>query len=231
MNRRLVRPGPAPTPRPGPSGLILLLLLATSCSDRACGGRGGLPPGRLPVVSRGGVAFSLLDKGAWRGFYDSSGRLAIVEYDSNGDGRADHIAHYDERRRIRLIEVDEDQDAWVDRFEHYDAGGVLEKVGRWRKQKGRADEWIYRGADGRAARVEYDDNGDGRPDRADVLADGLVVKTETDANRDGRMDRWQLWTAGRLTGEEVDSDGDGQPDRRLVFGPKGRILRVERLPR
>jgi hypothetical protein len=31
--------------------------------------------------------------------------------------------------------------------------------------------------------------------------------------------------------EELDTDGDGQPDRRLVFGSRARLLRVERLPR
>ena len=114
------------------------------------------------------------------------GRIAVVEYDSNADGRADYIAHYDERRQIRLIEVDEDHDSWVDRFEHYDAAGVLEKVGRCRKQRGRADEWTYRAPDGRPARIEYDDDGDGVPERAEALRDGIVVRIEADSDRD----RW-----------------------------------------
>jgi hypothetical protein len=105
---------------------------------------------------------------------------------------------------------------------------VLEKVGRWRRQKGRADEWIYRDADGRASRIEYDDDGDGRPERAEVLREGLVVRIEVDSDRDGRMDRWQNWENGRLVSEELDTDGDGKPDRRLVFGPRARLLRVER---
>ena len=130
---------------------LLAAALSAACGDRACGGRGGLPPAALPTVKRGdGLDYRVLDKGAWKGFYDGQGRIAVVEYDSNGDGRADYIAHYDERRQIRLIEVDEDHDSWVDRFEHYDAAGVLEKVGRWRKQRGRADEWTYRAPDGRA---------------------------------------------------------------------------------
>ena len=219
--------------RPGLRGAALLAaVVSAACSDRACGGRGGLPPGGLPTVKRGdGRDYRLLDKGAWRGFYDPQGRIAIVEYDSDGDGRADYIAHYDERRQIRLIEVDEDHDSWVDRFEYYDAAGVLEKVGRWRKQRGRADEWTYRAPDGRPARIEYDDDGDGKPERAEVLRDGLVVRIETDSDRDGRPDRWQAWERGRLVSEELDTDGDGQPDRRLVFGSRARLLRVERLPR
>jgi len=213
---------------------VLLLLgaaLGAACGGRACGGLGGLPPETLPVVKRGdGLEYRVLDKGAWKGYYDGRGRLTIVEYDSNGDGRPDYIAHYDERRQIRLIEVDEDHDAWVDRFEHYDAAGVLEKVGRWRRQRGRADEWTYRGPDGRPARIEYDDDGDGKPERAEVMKDGVVVRVEADSDGDGRPDRWQSWERGRLAGEELDTDGDGRPDRRLVFGPRARLLRVERLP-
>ena len=219
--------------RRAPRALVLVgAALAAACGGRACGGRGGLPPDALPAVKRGdGREYRVLDKGAWKGYYDAQGRVAVVEYDSNADGRADYIAHYDERRQIRLLEVDEDHDAWVDRFEHYDAAGVLEKVGRWRKQRGRADEWTYRAADGRPARIEYDDDGDGKPERADVLEDGVVVRVETDSDRDGRPDRWQAWDRGRLVREELDTDGDGRPDRRLVFGPRARLLRVERLPR
>ncbi len=58
----------------------------------------------------------------------------------------------------------------------------------------------------------------------------LVVRVEADSDGDGRPDRWQAWDRGRLVGEELDTDGDGRPDRRLVFGPRGRLLRVERLP-
>jgi len=212
--------------------LILSAVLSAACGGRACGGRGGLPPEALPTVKRSdGREYRVLDKGAWKGYYDAQGRIAIVEYDSDGDGRPDYIAHYDERRQIRLLEVDEDHDAWVDRFEHYDAAGVLEKVGRWRKQRGRADEWTFRGPDGRPSRSEYDDDGDGIPERAEVLKDGAVVGIEIDSDRNGKTDRWQRWDHGRLVSEELDTDGDGKPDRRLVFGPRARLVRVERLPR
>ena len=217
---------------PARGAALLLAALAAACSDRACGGLGGSPPAALPIVKRGdGREYRFLDKGAWKGYYDAQGRVAIVEYDSNGDGRADYIAHYDERRQIRTIEVDEDHDSWVDRFEHYDAAGVLEKVGRCRRQRGRADEWTYRAPDGRAARIEYDDDGDGAPERAEVFENGVMARVETDSDRDGRPDRWQAWQRGRLASEDLDTDGDGRPDRRLVFGPGGRLVRLERLPR
>ena len=214
------------------AALLLGVLLLSACGERACGGLGGLPPPPMPAVRRGdGREYRVLDRGAWKGFYDLQGRIAVAEYDSNGDGRADYIAHYDENKQIRLIEVDEDHDSWVDRFEHYDAAGLLEKVGRCRKQKGRADEWTYRAPDGRAARIEYDDDGDGKAERAEVFADGVLSRIEFDSDRDGRIDRWQHWEKGRLASEEIDTDGDGQPDRRLVFGPRSRLLRVERVLR
>jgi len=212
------------------AGVALALLLASACGDRACGGRGGVPPGRLPVVNRGdGRTYRFLDKGAWKGYYDERGRIAVAEYDSNDNGRADYVAHYDHDKQIRLIEVDEDHDAWVDRWEHYDAAGVLEKVGRWRRRKGHEDEWTYRGSDGRPERIEYDDSGDGRVDRAEVFRDGAIVGIETDSDRNGSIDRWQRWEGGRLVAEELDTNGDGTPDRRLVFGEKARLLRIERL--
>jgi hypothetical protein len=58
---------------------------------------------------------------------------------------------------------------------------------------------------------------------------GSLVRTEMDSDRDGRVDRWQDWHAGRLASEEIDTNGDGRADRRLVFGPRARLLRVERL--
>ena len=64
-----------------------------------------------------------------------------------------------------------------------------------------------------------------------MLDDGLVVRTETDSDRDGRMDRWQGWTAGHLTSEEVDTDRTASPTAGWCSAPRGKLLRMERLPR
>ncbi len=210
--------------------VILGLLFATGCGERACGGRGGLPPSPLPMVKDpDGRMYYLLDRGEYRGYYGGDGQIARVEYDSNKDGRADYIAHYGPNRQIRLIEVDEDYDAWIDRWEYYDANGKLEKVGRWRRTKGKPDIWRFPGKDGIPVRIEYDEDGDGRVDRVEILEDGQTVRIEIDADRDGRMDRWQVWQKGRLASEELDTKGTGEPDRRLVYGAAGNILRVERV--
>ncbi len=167
---------------------ILGLFFATGCGERACGGRGGLPPSPLPMVKDpDGRMYYLLDRGEYKGYYGADGQIARVEYDSNKDGRADYIAHYGPNRRIRLIEVDEDYDAWIDRWEYYDANGKLEKVGRWRRTKGKPDIWRFPGRvdrwqvwqKGRLASEELDTKGTGKPDRRLVYgAAGNVLRVE-----------------------------------------------------
>ncbi len=204
--------------------LLLFSLTAAACGQRACGGLGGRPPAPLPIVKEGPATYRVLDKGAYKAYYDSMGQLVRILNDTNGDGRPDRIAHYKDGKTIYLIEIDQDGDGWVDRFEHYDNAGRMEKVGSWRLARGKEDTWTTLGPDDKPARVEYDDDGDGRPDRADVLRGGQVVGVEIDADRNGKMDRWQLWEKGRLRREDLDTDGDGKPDRRITYDPRGKVL-------
>jgi len=177
-----------------------------------------------------GQEYYLLDRGAYKAFYDPWGRLQRIEYDSNGDGKPDHIAHHDGQKLPHLLEVDEDFDGRTDRWEEYDARGVLARVGLSRRGRAEPDLWITPGPDGLTpARKEYDDDGDGRVDRAEVLTGGVVTQVQVDADRDGRMDRWRTFVAGRLVSEEVDTDADGKPDRRIRYGEKGQVLALERI--
>ena len=135
---------------------------------------------------------------------------------SNGDGRADYIAHYDENRQIREIEVDEDHDSWVDRFEYYDAAGMLEKVGRCPAPTGsrrRVDLPCARRA---ASRVEYDDDGDGKPERAEVMKDGALV-----ADRDSTPTATGASTAAGLGQRTARERGDRHERRRRRRPPAG----------
>jgi hypothetical protein len=210
--------------------LPLLLAATTVACARECGGLGGGPPvNRLPLVAGpDGTKRYLLDKGAYKAWYDYWGRLERIEYDKNGDGRPDHQAHYQGGRTARLLEVDEDFDGAMDRWEYYDGAGALTKVGRARNRKG-PDVWTYPGPGGQPRRVDYDDDGDGRMERAELLEGGRVVGVELDADRDGSVDRWQRWVNGKLRGEELDTDQDGKPDRRLAYDEKGHILGVQKI--
>ena len=205
-------------------------LCAIACGQRACGGLGGRPPAPLPIVKEGAQTYRVLDKGAYKAYYDTLGQLARILNDTNGDGRPDRIAHYKDGKTIFLIEIDLDHDGWIDRFEHYDAAGTLAKVGQWRHTRGKEDTWTTLGQGGQPARVDYDDDGDGRPDRADVLRAGQVVGVEIDADRNGHMDRFQVWEGGRLAREDLDTDGDGKPDQRLAYDARGRVLSAQPLP-
>jgi hypothetical protein len=210
------------TPR---GGALALSLLTASCAGR-CGARGGLPPPRPPMVTGAdGQKYHLLDRGAYKAYYDRWGRLQRLEYDSNGDGRPDHVAHHDGQKSPRTIDVDQDFDGRVDRWEDYDPAGTLVKVGSSRRGKG-PDMWTSADAQGQVARVEYDEDGDGKPDRWEQRAAGLVTRVEIDADRDGRPDRWQGWRDGQLQSEEVDTDSDGRADRRIRYA-QGKVVGLE----
>jgi len=211
--------------------VCVLALAAVACSGRSCGGLDGKPPLLPPMVTGpDGREYYLLDRGAYKAFYDPWGRLQRIEYDSNGDGRPDHVAHHGGARTPHLLEVDEDFDSRTDRWEEYDPRGVLTRLGVSRRGDDRPDYWIVPGPDGLTpVRKEYDDDGEGRVDRAEVLTGGVVTRLEADADRDGRMDRWRSFSAGRLVAEELDTDGDGKPDRRIRYGDKGRVVGLQHL--
>src|SRR5262249_37441663 len=184
-----------------------------------CGARGGLPP-TLPPTIRGpdGREYSVLDRGKYKAFYDASGRLSRLEYDSNGDGRPDQIALHDGQETPHELDLDTYFDGYTDRWEDYDPAGHLVRLGLSRRVKGRPDIWTSFDAQGRPTRRDYDEDGDGKPDRWEFLgADGHVERVEIDSARRGRPDRWQRWEGGRLVSEDLDTDGDGRPDRRLRY--------------
>jgi hypothetical protein len=202
------------------------LLLASAVA--ACG-RGGQPPAR-PGTVKGpdGREYHLVQRGAYKAFYDRWGRLDRLEFDGNGDGRTDAVAHYDGDRVARRVDVDTDFDGRPDRFEEYDALGRLARTGVARHGSA-PDLWVVPGPDGQEARREYDDDGDGRVDRTEVLIAGAVARVEIDSDRDGRADRFQAWEHGRMVAEEIDLDHDGRPDRRLRYNALGRVVGLESL--
>jgi hypothetical protein len=208
---------------------VLLLALAVACDEGSCL---YTKPGRSAewtrVKGEDGSELRLVERGPYRAYYDAAGRLQRIEFDSNGDGRPDNIAHHDGAERARLLEVDTNFDGTFDRWEHYDEEGRLVKVGV--ALGGTAPQrWSYLGPDGLPNRIEYDSDSDGRPERVEVFEAGRIVAVEVDSDRDGRIDRWQDWRTGILSFEDFDSDGDGRPDRRLHYDAGGKVRGIEKL--
>jgi hypothetical protein len=57
----------------------------------------------------------------------NSGKVRVLIYDADGDGRLD-TRSYMEGERLLRIEIDEDGDGRVDRREFYAADGTLERI-------------------------------------------------------------------------------------------------------
>ncbi len=144
----------------------------------------------------------LVEKGREQALYDDE-QLVRRFYDADGDRRADVIAFYGPGGRLVSREVDSNRDGLVDRWETFDLSGRLSRVGLSRRGKPRPDLWISYDDRGQESRREYDDDDDGRPERAEVIA------------------------LGRVVAEELKTRGDGHFDRRLVLGPDRRVVRVE----
>jgi hypothetical protein len=207
--------------------VLAAALLAASCAGQ-CGARGGLPPPRPPTVTGpDGRKYHLVERGPYRAFYDAWGRLQRIEYDSNGDGRPDHIALHDGRRRAHQMDVDGDFDGRTDRWERYDDEGRLVKVGTARAPGRAPDLWTSAPAPGEPERREHDADGDGVIERVEVVRDGRVTEVEVDGDRDGRMDRWQRWEQGRLVSESLDTDRDGAADRTVRYDRRGKVVTLE----
>ena len=172
----------------------------------ACGPRPGPSLEGAPVFKGpDGRDYRVLSKGRYKAFYDASGHVDRLEYDSNGDGKTDQVAFYDGASSPRRVEIDGDFDGKTDRWESYDAGGTLVSVGLSRAHGDRPDIWSFPGPDGQALRVQLDTDGD------------------------GRVDRWQELVKGRVVSEDLDTDKDGKPDRRIHYDAQGHFVRLEPL--
>jgi hypothetical protein len=153
--------------------------------------------------------------------YDKqTGRLQLLKYDSDGDGKVDTVSYMDGARVIR-IEIDKDEDGKIDRWEHYGADQKLEKIGFSRLNDGKEDAWSSVGPDGAVVQIDVSTRRDGKTSRVEHYEKDLLVRAEEDTDADGRMDKWETFADGRLTSVAFDTTHRGTPDRRLVYGPDG----------
>jgi hypothetical protein len=150
----------------------------------------------------------------------TTGKLELITYDTNKDGKVDAWSHMDGTRLVSM-DIDRDYNGVVDRWEYYGAGGALEKVGYSRAADGTPDAWAYQGGDGRVARIELSTRRDGTVNRTEFYEAGRLARAEEDSDGDGKPDKWETYRDGALAAAELDTNRDGRPDRRLTYDPDG----------
>ena len=187
-----------PSPcRPGSISLPRLWVLVLAMTPVGCG--------LVPPAPRAGRPH-LVEKGRFQALYDGEGHLERVAFDPDGDGRVDVLTLFGPSGIPLRAQIDADKDGVVDRWEYYGPDGRIAKLATARRKPGVPDLWSYPDGFGGIARREYDDDGDGRPERAEDLLDGSIVA------------------------EEFDTTGAGRWDKRVVRGPDGGVARVDSEP-
>ena len=155
--------------------------------------------------------------------YDQAGKLHLLKYDSNGNGKVDTWSYMDGARVVR-IEIDKDEDGKIERWEYYGLDRKLEKVGFSRSNDGKEDAWSFAGPDGTVARIDVSTHRDGKVDRVEHYEHDVLLRAEEDTDRDGKMDKWEIYQGARLASVSFDTMHRGTPDRRLTYGANGSAL-------
>jgi hypothetical protein len=153
-------------------------------------------------------------------YNQKNGKLEVLKYDSDGDGKFDTVSYMDGTRIVR-IEIDRDEDGKVDRWEYYGPDQKLEKVGFSRANDGIEDAWSIIDASGSVARIEIATKRDGKPNRFEYYTDNVLTRVEEDTDGDGRVDKWETYEGQRLASVAFDVRHRGSPDRRLVYAKDG----------
>ena len=143
--------------------------------------------------------------------YGKTGKLQLLAYDSDGNGKRDTWSHMDGGRVLR-IEIDKDENGVVDRWEDYDANNHLEKVGTSRANDGKVDTWSYP-PDGETMRVDVATRRDGRVTRTEFYERGMIARVLEDTDANGSVDKWEVYSNGVIRSVAFDTDGGGHPTR------------------
>ena len=153
--------------------------------------------------------------------YDqATGKLKLLKYDSNGNGKIDTWSYMDGARVVR-IEIDKDEDGKIDRWEYYGADQKLEKIGFSREMDGKEDAWSYLAPDGSIDRIEISTERNGRISRVEHYRNNAIASAEEDTDNDGKFDKWETYDGTRLASVAFDTQHRGTPDRRLIYLPDG----------
>lgn len=151
---------------------------------------------------------------------ENTGKLRLLKYDSNGNGKIDTWSYMDGARVIR-IEIDSDEDGKIDRWEYYDAEQHLEKVGLSRAGDGKEDAWSFTGPDGSLDHIDVSTRRDGKVNRIERYQQNRLATAEEDDDGDGAIDKWETYDGDRLASVAFDTQHRGTPDRRLVYSADG----------
>jgi len=149
-----------------------------------------------------------------------TGRLELLKYDSDGDGKFETNSYMDGATIVR-IEIDRDGDGKVDRWEYYGPDKKLNRVGVSRANDGKQDAWSIINSSGAVTRIEVSTRRDGKPSRFEYYEKGALVRVEEDTDGDGRVDKWEGYDGVRLASVAFDLQHRGTPDRRLVYATDG----------
>jgi len=153
--------------------------------------------------------------------YDrKTGKLTLLKYDSNGNGKVDTWSYMDGAQVVR-IEIDKDEDGKIDRWEYYGPNQKLEKIGFSREMDGKEDAWSYTAPDGSIERIEISTRRDGKISRVEHYQHGTLASAEEDGDGDGTFDKWETYDGTRLASVAFDTEHRGKPDRRMVYAPDG----------
>jgi len=114
--------------------------------------------------------------------FSRTGEMLAEEFDFTFEGSMDAREHYDkDTGKIYLIERDSDHDKNPDVWEKYDKEGRIESVRRDRNGDGKPDLWEqYK--DGELLAILYDDDFDNKVDRKDELTSAEPPKEEAPAD-------------------------------------------------
>jgi len=155
-------------------------------------------------------------KATTKASYDSaSGKLSELTGDANKNGRIDTWTEMDGNRAVRS-RIDTNEDGKVDRWEYYDQAGKVTKIGLSRQGGDRPDTWAYSAADGRIARMEVSSTADEKKiDRWERYENDVLVSVEFDENGDGRPDRRLTYRGTELASIETEPDASGQYTKKV----------------
>jgi hypothetical protein len=140
--------------RARPLAVVGIAVLCAACAAEK-------PAASLPE------GYRLVQKRQYQALYGPGGRLLRVLEDANRDGRADAVITYRRDGTPATGEIDTDRDGAVDRWERFALDGSVDLVGVSQKARAQPDYWEHRRADGTIWQRDWDDDGDGQPDRSD----------------------------------------------------------------